>query len=199
MPTETRSPYSPARAARSARTATRYAMVIDSKKCIDCKACVVACKAENGVPLGVFRNWINEERSGEFPALRMSFDPEQCHHCEDPSCVRVCPTGASWQREDGIVLVNSADCIGCKYCIIACPYDARFHNPETHIVDKCTFCAHRVERGELPACVETCPSKVRVFGDLNDPKSPLHALLATRRYEVKNPQTGNGPQLYYLR
>ena len=176
----------------------RYAMVIDSKKCIDCKACVVACKAENKVPEGVFRNWINVERSGDYPKLRMTFEPEQCHHCDEPSCVRVCPTGASYQREDGIVLVDYDACIGCKYCMIACPYEARYHHPETHTVDKCTFCVHRVDKGEVPACVETCPSKVRVFGDLNDPKSPLHQLLATRRYEVKNPQTGNGPQLYYL-
>ncbi len=188
----------PVKTRRETRAKKRYAMVIDAKKCINCKACVVACKAENQVPLGVFRNWITEEDSGEYPNLRMSFDPEQCHHCEDPSCVRVCPTGASWQREDGIVLVNYSDCIGCKYCIIACPYNARYHNPETHTVGKCTFCSHRVDRGEVPACVETCPSKVRVFGDLNDPNSHLHQLLATRRYEVKNPQTGNGPQLYYL-
>ena len=176
----------------------RYAMVLDSRKCIDCKACVVACKAENDVPIGVFRNRINVEKSGEYPHLRTSFDPEQCHHCEHASCVRVCPTGASWQREDGVVLVSYGDCIGCKYCIIACPYDARYHNPETHTVGKCTFCSHRVDLGELPACVETCPSKVRVFGDLEDPKSSIHGILATRRYRVMKPQTGNGPHLYYL-
>jgi len=176
----------------------RYAMVLDSRKCIDCKACVVACKAENDVPLGVGRNWIAAEHSGAFPHLRSSFDPRQCHHCENPSCVRVCPTGASHQRADGIVLVTEADCIGCKYCMVACPYDARFFNEETKVVDKCTFCAHRVDRGETPACVETCPSKVRTFGDLSDPGSPLHVLLESRRYRVLEPQTGNGPQLYYL-
>jgi Fe-S-cluster-containing dehydrogenase component len=176
----------------------RYVMVLDSRKCIDCKACVVACKAENDVPLGVFRNWITPEREGQYPRLRTSFDPEQCHHCENPSCVRVCPTGASYQREDGIVMVKEDDCIGCKYCIIACPYNARYHNEATHTVGKCTFCAHRVDRGELPACVETCPSKVRTFGDLLDPGSPIHKLLASRRHRVLKPQTGNGPQLYYL-
>ncbi|WP_306600010.1 4Fe-4S dicluster domain-containing protein [Geothrix sp. 21YS21S-2] len=176
----------------------RYAMVLDSRKCIDCKACIVACKAENDVPLGVFRNRINAEHGGAYPRLRASFDPEQCHHCDNPSCVRVCPTGASFQREDGIVQVREADCIGCKYCMIACPFDARFFNEETKVVDKCTFCSHRVDRGELPACVETCPSKVRTFGDLNDSGSALHALLESRRYRVLKPQTGNGPQLYYL-
>jgi Fe-S-cluster-containing dehydrogenase component len=176
----------------------RYALVIDSRKCINCKACVVACKAENKVPVGHFRNKINEERKGEFPTLSINFEPEQCHHCEDPSCVRVCPTGASWQRKDGIVLVNYDECIGCRYCMIACPYDARYFNEEEGVVDKCTFCVQRVDKGELPACVETCPSKVRVFGDLEDPRSRIRELLATRRYKVKEPQTGNGPQLYYL-
>ncbi|HEX9008822.1 MAG TPA: 4Fe-4S dicluster domain-containing protein [Holophagaceae bacterium] len=176
----------------------RYALVIDSRKCLNCKACVVACKAENKVPVGHFRNKINEERKGEYPTLSINFEPEQCHHCDEPSCVRVCPTGASWQRKDGIVLVNYDECIGCRYCMIACPYDARYFNEEEGVVDKCTFCVQRVDKGELPACVETCPSKVRVFGDLEDPKSRIRELLATRRYKVKEPQTGNGPQLYYL-
>ncbi|GLH70928.1 4Fe-4S ferredoxin [Geothrix rubra] len=176
----------------------RYALVIDSRKCLNCKACVVACKAENKVPVGHFRNRINEERKGEYPTLSINFEPEQCHHCDQPSCVRVCPTGASWQRKDGIVLVNYDECIGCRYCMIACPYDARYFNEEEGVVDKCTFCVQRVDKGEVPACVETCPSKVRVFGDLEDPKSRIRELLATRRYKVKEPQTGNGPQLYYL-
>jgi Fe-S-cluster-containing dehydrogenase component len=176
----------------------RYALVIDSRKCINCKACVVACKAENRVPVGNFRNWINEDRQGEYPKLRIDFEPEQCHHCAHPSCVRVCPTGASWQRKDGIVLVHADDCIGCRYCMIACPYDARYFEEESGTVHKCTLCSHRVDKGGIPACVETCPSKVRVFGDLEDPSSRLHELLATRRHHVKEPQTGNGPQLYYL-
>lgn len=176
----------------------RYALVIDSRKCINCKACVVACKAENKVPIGNFRNRINEERKGEYPKLSINFEPEQCHHCAEPSCVRVCPTGASWQRKDGIVLVNYDECIGCRYCMVACPYDARYFNEEEGVVDKCTLCSHRVDKGDTPACVETCPSKVRVFGDLEDTSSRIHELLSTRRYRVKEPQTGNGPQLYYL-
>jgi len=178
----------------------RYALAIDSRKCIDCKACVVACKAENDVPIGNFRNHINEEFGGRYPHLRASFEPEQCHHCESPSCVRVCPTptGASFQRSDGIVLVNADDCIGCGYCIIACPYDARFFNEETRVADKCTMCAHRVDAGRLPACVETCPTKVRTFGDLEDENGELRRLLDTRKSRVKEPQTGNDPQLYYL-
>jgi len=176
----------------------RYALVLDSKKCINCKACVVACKAENGVPVGKFRDWITEERRGTWPRLMATFDPEQCEHCANPSCVRVCPTGASWQRADGIVLVNYDDCIGCRYCMIACPYNARYFREDLGVVDKCTLCAHRVDKGGIPACVETCPSKVRVFGDLEDPSSDVSQLLNTRRFLVKKPETGNGPQLYYL-
>jgi len=96
------------------------------------------------------------------------------------------------------VLVDGDDCIGCGYCIIACPYDARFFNEETRIVDKCTMCAHRVDAGRLPACVETCPTKVRTFGDLVAGDKELHRLLDTRRSQFKKRETGNGPQLYYL-
>ncbi len=176
----------------------RYALVIDSRKCINCKACIVACRAENRVPLGHSRDWIVEEHRGTWPKLLAASEPGQCQHCANPSCVRVCPTGASFQRSDGIVMVNQQDCIGCRYCIIACPYDARFFREDTGVVEKCTLCAHRVDRGELPACVETCPSKVRVFGDIADPKGRLQQLLATREYRVNKPQTGNGPHLYYL-
>lgn len=176
----------------------RNALVIDSRKCIDCKACVVACRAENHVPLGHSRNRINDERRGVWPQLFVTFEPEQCHHCANPSCVRVCPTGASFQRDDGLVLVNQDDCIGCRYCIIACPYDARFFREDQGVVEKCTFCVQRVDRGDPPACVETCPSKVRAFGDITDPQSEISQLLARRAYRVHKPETGNGPQIYYL-
>ena len=176
----------------------RYALVIDSRKCLDCKACVVTCRAENRVPLGYSRNWINEEHRGTWPKLLASLEPEHCHHCWNPSCVRVCPTGASFQRDDGIVLINEADCIGCRYCVVACPYNARFFREDKGVVEKCTFCVQRVDRGEVPACVETCPSKARVFGDMTDPNGKIQQLLATREYRVKKPETGNGPQIYYL-
>src|SRR5512135_3444142 len=101
----------------------RYALAIDFKKCINCKACSVACRAENEVPLEKRRNWLNEEHRGEWPKLIASFQPEQCHHCADPACVRVCPTGASRQRPDGVVVIDASDCVGCRYCILACPYE----------------------------------------------------------------------------
>ena len=176
----------------------RYVLVIDSRKCIDCKACVVACRAENNVPLPYSRNWIDEERRGEWPQLLAAFEPEQCQHCESPACVRVCPTGASYQRPDGIVAIRESECVGCRYCILACPYDARFFREAKGVVEKCDFCAQRVDRGELPACVETCPSKVRAFGDINDPESKVRVLLEKRRYRTKKPEAGTGPQIYYL-
>jgi len=176
----------------------RYALAIDTPKCLNCKACVVACRAENGVPLGHSRNWINQETRGQLPQLVAVFDPEQCHHCADPACVRVCPTGASWQRPDGVVVVNESDCIGCRYCMIACPYDARFFREDEGVVEKCDFCSARLARGEVPACVETCPAKVRVFGDLNDATGQLRRVLATRQYRVKKGEAGTNPQLYYL-
>jgi tetrathionate reductase subunit B len=176
----------------------RYALIIDSRKCINCKSCVVACRAENRVPLGNSRNWIGEEHRGEWPKLLAAFEPEQCHHCESPACVRVCPTGASYQRPDGIVAIKESDCVGCRYCMIACPYDARFFREDKGVVEKCNLCAQRLDRGELPACVETCPSKVRAFGDINDPNGPLRELLSRRLYRTKKAEAGTGPQIYYL-
>lgn len=180
-------------------TATRrFAIVIDAKKCINCKACNVACRAQHDVPLTHSRNWMNEETRGEFPRLMAAFEPEQCHHCQHPACVRVCPTGASYQRPDGVVVINDSDCVGCRYCVVACPYDARFFREDRGVVEKCDLCAIRLDRGEVPACVETCPGKVRTFGDLNDGSGRLAQLLATRQYRVKKSEAGTGPQLYYL-
>jgi tetrathionate reductase subunit B len=176
----------------------RLAIVIDSRKCINCKACSVACRAQHAVPLGHSRNWLNEETRGTFPRLLATSEPEQCHHCEHPACVRVCPTGASYQRSDGIVAVNESDCVGCRYCVLACPYEARFFREDKGVVEKCDLCAERIDRGEMPACVETCPGKVRVLGDIHDAGGELAQLLATRRYHVKKAEAGTGPQLYYL-
>ena len=176
----------------------RYALAIDARKCIDCKSCAVACRAENRVPLGKSRNWINDELHGDWPKLMAVYEPEQCHHCSEPACVRVCPTGASYQRPDGVVAIKASECVGCRYCMIACPYDARFFREDLGVVEKCDLCAHRLDRGGLPACVETCPSKVRVFGDLNDPASEIHQLLEKRQYRVKKHEAGTGPHIYYL-
>jgi len=176
----------------------RYIMVIDDRACLNCQACVVACKAENEVPLGHNRNWVREVEQGRYPVVSVQFEPGQCMQCENPPCVRVCPTGASYVDPDGIVLIRAEDCIGCRYCIEACPYDARYHHEESGTVDKCTFCRHRIDQGLEPACVTTCPTRARVFGDVLDPDSEVSQLLARHRTEVRKQEAGTDPQIFYL-
>lgn len=176
----------------------RYAMAIDLSLCVGCAACAVACKMENEVPPGVFNLWIREREVGTYPDLVVEFRPEQCLHCENPPCVPVCPTGASYQTPDGLVLVDPRKCIACGACTAACPYDARYLHPKGY-VSKCTFCAHRIEQGRLPACVETCPTFCRTFGDLDDPESPVsQALKEAGRVDVLRPELGTKPKLFYL-
>ena len=177
----------------------RYGIVLDPARCVDCKACMVACTAENDVPLGKHRNWVPSTLQGTYPELSMRIEPEQCHHCDDAPCVRSCPTGASYKDPStGLVLINKDDCIGCRYCMMACPYDARYFDEEAGVVDKCTFCIQRIAVGRDPACVETCPTKVRVFGDLDDPDSEVSRLLRTRATARKKEEAGTGPNLYYV-
>jgi tetrathionate reductase subunit B len=179
----------------------RFAMVLDKSKCIDCKACTVACKIENKVPIEKdnYRNWVSEgPLRGKFPKLGQSFIPGQCNQCDNPPCAHVCPTGATRITKEGIVVVDDKKCIGCKYCMTSCPYNARYYNEHTGAVDKCTFCVQRIFDGRLPACVETCPTKVRVFGDLNDPKSEVSKLLVENPYRVEKPEMGTKPFLFYL-
>src|SRR5512143_790464 len=172
----------------------RWVMVIEPKNCIDCKACMVSCEIENQVPLGSHRNWIGQYGpTGTFPILGMKFEPGNCMHCENPPCERVCPTGATYRREDGLVLVDYDKCIGCKYCMMACPYDARYVNEEKQAVDKCTFCVHRLDAGLPPACVETCVGQARHFGDLNDPESEVSKLLATHETYRLYEEAGSEP------
>jgi Fe-S-cluster-containing dehydrogenase component len=176
----------------------RYAMTMDTRLCVACKACVLACKAENDVPDGYCRDWIVEEIRGEFPKLVAENRSERCNHCSNPPCVSCCPTGASWVAEGGVVLVTADKCTGCKACVASCPYDARYVHPEGH-VDKCTFCLHRVREGEEPACVEVCPTKALAFGDRNDPSSAVSKLLKTRTSDVNHPETGCEPNVFFLK
>ena len=176
----------------------RYAMTMDTRLCVGCNACVLACKAENNVPESGFRDWIVSETRGEFPSLRMELRSERCHHCEDPPCVSTCPTGASHISDGGTVLVNADKCTGCKACIAACPYGARYVHPAGH-VDKCTFCLHRVRRGLQPACASICPTEALTFGDKNDAKSPVALLLRSRKTKQLKTERGLSPQLYFLR
>lgn len=180
-----------------------WAMLIDVRKCIGCQACTVACIQENAVPEGGFRTMVStysvKVTDGDQPAGTYML-PRTCNHCEEPPCVPVCPVGATFKRDDGIVVVDSDRCVGCAYCVQACPYDARFINHATNKADKCTFCAHRVEAGLLPACVETCVGGARIFGDLNDPKGELRRRLDAAKAELKvlKPELGTKPNVFYI-
>lgn len=176
---------------------TRYAMVADTRRCVGCQSCALACQAENGLSSGAFRNWIETETKGQFPNVSMTIRSLRCHHCANPPCVDACPTGASHVGEGGTVLVNHSKCTGCKACIGACPYDARYIDAGGY-ADKCTFCLHRVKAGKLPACVSNCPSKALAFGDLNDSESDVSRQLAKSKHEVVKPEQGTRPNLYFL-
>lgn len=177
----------------------RYGMVVDLRKCVGCEACTVACKSENGVPLGHFRTWVQKHEVGTYPNVGLHFVPKLCNHCDEPACVKVCPTGASFKREeDGIVLINQDNCVGCKYCMVSCPYGVRYLDEEKGVVDKCTWCVHRVENGVVPSCVNTCIAGARIFGDLNDPNSEISKFIATHPVQQLKPESGLGPNVYYV-
>ena len=173
----------------------RWGMLIDTTKCASgCTDCVTACNTENGLdpkPSPTSSQWIRKVEIKEIKTGRASSVPVMCQHCAEPPCVDVCPTGASFKRADGIVLVDRHTCIGCRYCMMACPYKARSlvhvplteQNPEVPrgqgCVESCTLCVHRVDRGQTPACVESCPEGAMLFGDLNDPSSAIAKRIAS--------------------
>lgn len=177
---------------------SRLAMVIDTKKCVGCMDCVVACKTENNVPEGYNRDWIVQEVHGKQPNLFLEIRSERCNHCDNPPCVYCCPTGASHVADvGGIVYIDYDKCIGCKACLASCPYNARFIHPDGY-ASKCTFCKHRVEEGLNPACVSVCPTHCMYFGDVKDPNSEVSKLLSSRKYHTLLPAAGTDPQIYYL-
>ncbi|MBU0550067.1 4Fe-4S dicluster domain-containing protein [Myxococcota bacterium] len=176
---------------------TRYAMTMDTRRCVGCNACVYACKQENDLPVGGFRDWITTTTRGVFPDLSSEIRSERCNHCDNAPCVYACPTGASHFNEGGVVLVNHDKCTGCKACIAACPYDARYVHPDG-FVDKCTFCLHRSSKGLDPACVSICPTESLAFGDLSDKRSVVRRLLDARNHKTLRPETGAGPNVYFL-
>jgi Fe-S-cluster-containing dehydrogenase component len=225
---------------------TRWGMVIDLDKCTGCQTCTIACKEENNVPYGspkdqkmrrdIYWHKVIATTSGKYPNLHMDIIPMPCMQCDRPPCVTVCPVKATFRREDGIIMQNFGRCIGCKYCMVACPYGARSFNfkeqegKEYHhvdsppdrgsrgpwpfpvrtlgVVEKCTFCFHRIDRGlkekkrigidVVPACVEACPSKARVFGDLDDPQSPVCQLVLARTTFRLRENLGTHPKVIYL-
>lgn len=178
----------------------KYAMVIDQRRCIGCMACIVACKAENNVPAEQFRTQVLEKTEGQFPHLRTELRSELCNHCDNPPCVYNCPTRASYKsRLNGLVLLDKKRCTGCKACVAACPYDARYIDRHKGFADKCTFCDHRIKEGKEPACVATCIGRSRIFGDLNDPKSPVRMALRGNHAELPLKSAGTEPRVYYIR
>jgi len=203
-------------------TGTKLGLVIDLDICVGCHACAVNCKEWNTgghaapltdkdpyrpKPIGVWFNRIHtfEASAGEGEPSRTVHFPKSCLHCEDAACVTVCPTGASFKREeDGIVLVNEDKCIGCKLCSWACPYGAREYDADEGVMKKCTLCIDRIynenmeEVDRVPACVSTCPVSARHFGDLGDPNSAVSKLVVERMGYDLMPEMGYKPTNKYL-
>jgi Fe-S-cluster-containing dehydrogenase component/formate-dependent nitrite reductase membrane component NrfD len=175
-----------------------YGFAIDLRKCIGCHACTIACKAEHQIPIGVNRCWVKTVEKGTFPDTRRFFFPVLCNQCEHAPCVTICPTRALYRRPDGIVDLNGAACIGCRACMVACPYDQLFIDPNTHTAEKCNFCANRVENQLLPACVSVCPTECRIFGDLDDPSSEVARIARHDAVAVRKPEKGTTPKVFYL-
>ena len=204
---------------------TRYGMAIDLSRCIGCNTCAVACKVSNNLPKDVWWNVVHTEgrdfadtSKGTYGGeMQLSWLPVNCMHCENAVCEEVCPTGATVKRDDGIVTVDEETCIGRKSCMEACPYDVRRlieNEPEYYLelpigdpaakshkggtVEKCDFCAGRIDRGEKPACMELCPGRARYWGDLDDPESEVSQFLSGRNATVLLEEEGTSPSVYYV-
>ena len=199
-----------------------YGMVIDLKRCY---ACVMACKTANHTPPGVLWARLLQGEVGSYPNVVRQTLPVLCMQCEEPSCMEVCPTGATQKLDNGIVIVEKEKCMGCKYCVMACPYGARYSVEEWEsyfpeglplspyeeftkaafeeksgvgVATKCDFCLDRISEGKMPSCVDACPANARIFGDLDDPNSEVSILIKKERGQVLNPELGNKPKVYYL-
>ncbi len=212
---------SPAKAKGERSPKQYYGMGIQINKCIGCGRCVEACKDENDVPREpfFFRTWVERyviTRDGgvivqnidralrgsvdvgtEKDQMRSFFVPKLCNQCDNPPCVQVCPVGATFTTEDGVILVDEKRCIGCGYCIQACPYGARYLHPVKETADKCTFCYHRITNGLLPACVEVCPTQARIFGDVRRNASPLVRFKRMNKLRVLKPHLNTEPKVVY--
>ena len=206
----------------------RWVFLVDTTKCVGCGFCVKACKKENEIPYDapVTRTWveryvntkdgrtfidspkggrdgftdqkIREDKVDPKDISKAFFVPKLCNQCDNPACVQVCPVGATYQTNDGVVLVDRKWCIGCGYCVMACPYGVRFFNPELKVAEKCTFCYHRITKGMKTACVQACPFGARRLGNLKDPNDPVTKAIMTERVAVLKDEYGTKPQVYYI-
>ena len=195
-------------------------MVIDLKRCVGCYGCQLSCKAEHGAPPGVLFARVIKRELGTFPNTQLVFLPLLCFHCAAAPCVEVCPTGASHYRDGGIVDIDPDICVGCRACMQACPYSARYYNEDQRpyfpgqgltpyeakcyteryrdVVMKCNFCLDRINAGLEPACVANCAARARTFGDLDDPNSEVSQLIRLRGGQQLQPEQGTNPSVYYL-
>jgi molybdopterin-containing oxidoreductase family iron-sulfur binding subunit len=214
------------------RQKVRLAMVVDLRKCVSqngCTKCIDVCNKEHNIPdfeetkdeiKWIWKEpyeaaFIDQENFYLKEELKNKMVPVFCNNCDNPPCVNVCPTKATFKREDGIVMMDWHRCIGCRYCMAACPYGSRSFNwrdPRPYVknvslefptrtkgvVEKCEFCAERISKGMLPACVGSCPTKALVFGNLNDPDSEVRKLLKENFSVRRKPGLGTSPEIYYL-
>ncbi|HHN93318.1 MAG TPA: 4Fe-4S dicluster domain-containing protein [Anaerolineae bacterium] len=167
----------------------RYALVIDTTQCTGCGACIEACNLRNNLPEGQsYIHYVPKETGEKKWHLLV-----QCQHCADPPCATVCPTQATYIRDDGVVLINEKLCVGCKYCLVACPYQARVFDEERGVADKCWLCLDWVLAGGVPACVQACIPGARIFGRTDDPNSEVSQLIASGRAKPLHPEFGTRP------
>ena len=176
----------------------KFGFVLDNRKCIGCHACTVACKSEHDVPIGVNRTYVKQTEKGIYPNSKRLFSVMRCNHCTDAPCVEICPVECLHIRPDGIVDFNGDRCIGCKSCMQACPYDALYIDPETNTAAKCNYCAHRVDIGLEPACVNVCPEHAIISGDMDDPESEISVVLSQQNVTVRKPEKGTMPNVFYI-
>lgn len=176
----------------------RYGIYLDVSRCLGCYGCVVACKNWHGIKaaVGGRRNLIDFVE-GSFPDIERWIFSAACMQCDNAPCVPVCPEDANIRRKDGILTIDVEKCIGCGECVEACPYHARYINPETEKADGCNFCMDRVDKGQVPYCVASCAGEAMVFGDLDDPSSDISKLIKAKKAMPLLPQLGTNPKVYY--